>query len=405
MHFTHIIQKGTDPTTDSYSGFADNGGRIQTGLDGLLRFKGIDTLYICGLATDYCVKYTVLDALSRGYTVYLIVDGCRGVNQHFNDSQKSILEMEKAGAHLIASIDVPKSQGHSMNIFLCLFGAVYAHGPDSSSFDELDAFRLHQMQSVQPQVFLKRVLKQEADYTIHVKLDPDTKRIEGSETIVYTNNSPDTLHYVWIQLDPNYLSKLSARGRMQTAPHLATENAIGCRLCSSLRDSRTPEPNLEIFNVKVNGEANTPIIRDTQMRLSLPTPLESTEELTIELEWSYTMNDASVVWARSGYEILEDESIIFGGCTILPKNEYLLRLRRLAHQTILRHGRHGVWRLRCLHHGSKGSYRRFNRCASEPRRRSEFGSTIKIGKSQNIRQTYLHCETCRSRTESNHQYR
>ena len=107
VHFTHIIQKGTDPRTDSYSGFADNGGRIQTELDGLLRFKGIDTLYICGLATDYCVKYTVLDALSRGYTVYLIVDGCRGVNQHFNDSQKSILEMEKAGAHLVASIDVP----------------------------------------------------------------------------------------------------------------------------------------------------------------------------------------------------------------------------------------------------------------------------------------------------------
>ena len=112
-HFTQIIQKGSDPAVDSYSGFADNGGRIQTELDESLRNKGIDTLYICGLATDYCVKFTVLDAITRGYTVYLIVDGCRGVNQHIHDSQKAILEMEKAGVRLIASVDVPyhKAEG------------------------------------------------------------------------------------------------------------------------------------------------------------------------------------------------------------------------------------------------------------------------------------------------------
>ena len=51
--FTQIIQKGSDPTVDSYSGFTDNGGRIQTELDESLRSKGVDTLYICGLATDY----------------------------------------------------------------------------------------------------------------------------------------------------------------------------------------------------------------------------------------------------------------------------------------------------------------------------------------------------------------
>lgn len=105
-----IIQKGTDPAIESYSGFADNGGRIQTELDDSLRSKNIDTLYVCGLATDYCVKFTVLDALTRGYTVYLIVDGCRGVNQHINDSQKAIFEMEQAGVNLIASVDVPNNR-------------------------------------------------------------------------------------------------------------------------------------------------------------------------------------------------------------------------------------------------------------------------------------------------------
>lgn len=105
--FEQVIQKGSDPTVDSYSGFTDNGGRIETELDAALQSKNIDTLYICGLATDYCVKFTVLDALSKGYTVYLIVDGCRGVNQHIHDSQKAIREMETAGVKLIASVDVP----------------------------------------------------------------------------------------------------------------------------------------------------------------------------------------------------------------------------------------------------------------------------------------------------------
>lgn len=102
-----VVQKGTDPKVDSYSGFADNGQRIETELHQTLQTLKIDTLYICGLATDYCVKFTVLDALKRGYSVYLIVDGCRGVNQQLNDSQQAISEMEKAGAQLIASVDVP----------------------------------------------------------------------------------------------------------------------------------------------------------------------------------------------------------------------------------------------------------------------------------------------------------
>ena len=102
-----IVQKGTDSTVDSYSGFADNGERIETPLHQHLQDAGVNTLYVCGLATDYCVKFTVLDALKRGYTVWLIVDGCRGVNQHIHDSQQAIQEMENAGAQIIASVDVP----------------------------------------------------------------------------------------------------------------------------------------------------------------------------------------------------------------------------------------------------------------------------------------------------------
>lgn len=102
-----IVQKGTEVTIDSYSGFADNGHRKETELHAYLQSKNIDTLYVMGLATDYCVKFTVLDALAKSYSVYLVVDGCRGVNQAPDDSEKAIREMEKAGAVLIASIDVP----------------------------------------------------------------------------------------------------------------------------------------------------------------------------------------------------------------------------------------------------------------------------------------------------------
>lgn len=104
----YVVQKGLDCTVDSYSGFFDNGGRNPSQLHDLLQQEQITTLYICGLATDYCVKFTVLDALRLGYNVFLVVDGCRGVNQQLNDSADAIQEMENAGAELIASVDVPQ---------------------------------------------------------------------------------------------------------------------------------------------------------------------------------------------------------------------------------------------------------------------------------------------------------
>jgi nicotinamidase/pyrazinamidase len=101
-----IIQKGTVPSIDSYSGFADNGHRKETELHEYLQSKHVDTLYIMGLATDYCVKFTVFDALTKGYIVFLVVDGCRGVNQSINDSKDAIREMEQAGAILTVSADI-----------------------------------------------------------------------------------------------------------------------------------------------------------------------------------------------------------------------------------------------------------------------------------------------------------
>ena len=101
-----IIFKGTDESIDSYSGFFDNGKIKKTELDFILKNNNIDTLYIMGLATDYCVKFSVLDALELGYKVYLIEDGCRGVNLTPTASSEAIKEMESRGAITIKSFEI-----------------------------------------------------------------------------------------------------------------------------------------------------------------------------------------------------------------------------------------------------------------------------------------------------------
>ncbi|HUO09519.1 MAG TPA: bifunctional nicotinamidase/pyrazinamidase [Phycisphaerae bacterium] len=100
---THIIQKGTDPAIDSYSGFFDNAHRKATGLHDYLRAHNITHLHLLGLATDYCVKFTALDARQLGYTVTLIEDACRGANLKPTDVADALTEMHHAGVHLIHS--------------------------------------------------------------------------------------------------------------------------------------------------------------------------------------------------------------------------------------------------------------------------------------------------------------
>lgn len=100
------IFKGTDEAIDSYSGFFDNNKLKKTELDSILKDNNIDTLYIMGLATDYCVKFSVIDALDLGYKVYLVEDGCRGVNLTPTASSEAIKEMESRGAIIIKSSEI-----------------------------------------------------------------------------------------------------------------------------------------------------------------------------------------------------------------------------------------------------------------------------------------------------------
>jgi nicotinamidase/pyrazinamidase len=105
---THIVKKATDPAIDSYSAFFDNGHRRATGLDEFLKSRNVNEIYILGLATDYCVKFTALDGRKLNYAVTVIEDGCRGVNVHWDDSSNALNEMKRAGARLIHSSEFTK---------------------------------------------------------------------------------------------------------------------------------------------------------------------------------------------------------------------------------------------------------------------------------------------------------
>jgi nicotinamidase/pyrazinamidase len=92
-----VFRKGTRPEIDSYSGFHDNGRRHSTGMAEWLRGRGVTHLTVCGLATDYCVKFTALDALDEGFQVTLGTRACRGVNLNPGDVDQAIAEMKLRG--------------------------------------------------------------------------------------------------------------------------------------------------------------------------------------------------------------------------------------------------------------------------------------------------------------------
>lgn len=92
-----IVSKGISPDADSYSGFEATDAE-GVGLAQRLRGLGVERLFVGGLATDYCVKFTVLDALKEGFKVTLLEDAIRGVNLHADDSEQAIDAMVRAGA-------------------------------------------------------------------------------------------------------------------------------------------------------------------------------------------------------------------------------------------------------------------------------------------------------------------
>lgn len=104
----HIVHKGTELNIDSYSTFFDNEKLRSTGLEDYLRGDKVQDLYFAGLTTEYCVLYSVTDALQLGFHCHVIIDACRGIDVEKGDVEKAIALMKEKGAEVVTSDIVEK---------------------------------------------------------------------------------------------------------------------------------------------------------------------------------------------------------------------------------------------------------------------------------------------------------
>ena len=101
-----VFRKGTDPQLDSYSAFFDNARRRSTGLAEHLAARGVEELWLLGLASDYCVKFSALDAVSVGLRTVVVEEGCRGIDLSPGDVARAWDEMRSAGVRIVSGASV-----------------------------------------------------------------------------------------------------------------------------------------------------------------------------------------------------------------------------------------------------------------------------------------------------------
>jgi len=104
-----VLHDANDPLLESYSGFFANDHRTPTGLNGYLRERGLKRLFLAGLATDFCVQYTALDARRLGFDVFVIEDGCRGIDLE-GSVEQAWRSMAEAGVVRIREVDLGVAQ-------------------------------------------------------------------------------------------------------------------------------------------------------------------------------------------------------------------------------------------------------------------------------------------------------
>lgn len=102
----HVVHKGVDASIDSYSTFFDNAHQRDTGLHPYLRDRGVTSVVLLGLATDYCVKFSVCDGIELGFEVTVVEDGCRAVDLAPGDGERALAEMREFGARIARSSDL-----------------------------------------------------------------------------------------------------------------------------------------------------------------------------------------------------------------------------------------------------------------------------------------------------------
>ena len=147
--------------------------------------------------------------------------------------------------------------------------------------------------------------QQQADYKIDIELDDKNSKLTGSETITYYNNSPDTLEYLWVQLDQNQAAKNSQSplAENQKTEQVFTPNKFANKF---LKQGIERGFNIEYLKDS-KGNALPYTINQTMMRIDLPAPMKSGEKLSFSIKWWYNINNYRQDGGRSGYELFEKE--------------------------------------------------------------------------------------------------
>jgi len=160
--------------------------------------------------------------------------------------------------------------------------------------------------------------QQQADYLIEVELDEENNTINGHEVITYTNNSPDILKYLWIQLDQNVRAKNS---HSQLTSTNSMNNQMGFSTLKRMHDKMNFDGGFKIEYVKDQGNKElTHTINETMMRIDLPKPLKKGQSFSFKIKYSYNINDRMKIGGRSGYEYFnKDENSIYTIAQFFPR--------------------------------------------------------------------------------------
>ena len=152
--------------------------------------------------------------------------------------------------------------------------------------------------------------QQRADYDMSITLDDETQRIYGEETITYTNNSPDELRYLWVQLDQNMRAQNSTTQQIKTGGIFNQRGATPQTAFNQLKNNQFYDfdGGFKLAYVKATSGANLPYtVNNTMMRVDLPTPLRQGQKFSFKIKWWFNINDRMDIGGRSGYEYFEEE--------------------------------------------------------------------------------------------------
>jgi len=190
-------------------------------------------------------------------------------------------------------------------------GAVAQNGP-VEKFDQEDKFRQLDELLPTPNMFRTasgapgpRYWQQEVDYEIDVELDDENQRLTGSETITYYNHSPDTLSYLWVQLDRNRFTPDSDEQLTQTINEL---DRLPFRSLQRMVAREEFDGGYEIHRVAdAEGGSLPHAIVKTMMRIDLPEPLAPGESTSFSIDWSFNINDSAFLNSRTAAEYFEED--------------------------------------------------------------------------------------------------